>query len=237
MLDNGHFVLGERAGFIRADNLRAAERFHGGKSSDNRVLFRHIGHADRKHDGHDRGKPFGNRGNRQRHREHEGVKQEIKVGCTAGQILADDAENKHKHTNAEHQKAQNFRKLGELFLKRGLGIFRRGECTGDFAHFGVHADARNHRAPAAVNDRRAHIHHVFAVAQRYVFLVAQRNCVNKFVDGDRFARKRRFFNFQACAFNDARVRRHGVARFEQNHIADGEVFAVDFFHVAVAKHF
>lgn len=48
MLDNGHFVLGERAGFVRADNLRAAERFHGGKSSDNRVLFRHIGHADLK---------------------------------------------------------------------------------------------------------------------------------------------------------------------------------------------
>ena len=46
MLHNGHLVLGESARLVRADNLRATERFHGGEFADYRIALGHIRHAD-----------------------------------------------------------------------------------------------------------------------------------------------------------------------------------------------
>ena len=74
MLDDSHFVLRERTGFVRADNLRTAERFHRGQFADNRVFLRHGGHADGQHHRDNRRQALGNCGNRQRYRQHKRVK-------------------------------------------------------------------------------------------------------------------------------------------------------------------
>ena len=54
IIDNRHFVLCQRTGLVRADDLRAAERFHRCQLTNDRILLAHIGHADGKHDRHDR---------------------------------------------------------------------------------------------------------------------------------------------------------------------------------------
>ena len=60
-LDNGHFVLSERACFIGADDRNRAERFHGREFSHNRVGFHHFLNAYRENYRNHGGQSFGNR--------------------------------------------------------------------------------------------------------------------------------------------------------------------------------
>ena len=70
-LDQRHAVLGKRAGLIRADDRCAAQRFNRRQTADDRILFDHALHADREHDGDDRGQALRNGGYRERYRSHE----------------------------------------------------------------------------------------------------------------------------------------------------------------------
>ena len=63
MVNNGHFVLRERAGLVRADDLGTAECFNSGKLPDNGVFLRHICNADGKNNRNNGGKSLRNRRN------------------------------------------------------------------------------------------------------------------------------------------------------------------------------
>ena len=72
MVDDGHLVLSQRTGFIRADDLGAAERFHSGQLADQRLAFTHGRDADGKDDRDHGGQTLGDGGHRQRDRSDEG---------------------------------------------------------------------------------------------------------------------------------------------------------------------
>ena len=73
VLHHGHLILRQRAGLIRTDDLRTAQRLHGGQAANHGVMMAHLGHTDGKHHCHNGGKALGNGGNRQRNRHHEGL--------------------------------------------------------------------------------------------------------------------------------------------------------------------
>ena len=49
---HGHLVLGQRAGFVRADDGRTAQRFDRRQLADDHMTFGHAGDTDSQGDGH-----------------------------------------------------------------------------------------------------------------------------------------------------------------------------------------
>ena len=96
---DGHAVLRERAGLIRADDLRAAKRFHRRQPADDRVAAGHIRNADGEHDRDDRRKALRDGGHGERDRNHKGIEDNVKAEAARAQKLHrenDDADAKHK---------------------------------------------------------------------------------------------------------------------------------------------
>ena len=168
-IDNRHFVLCQSTGLVRADNLRAAERFNRRQFTDDRVLLAHIGHADRKHDGHNRGQAFRNRRNSQTDRNHEGIQKYLSVQTARAQ----KADGKNDDADSQHQHRQNLAELCQLDLQRRFTFLRLCQRVRDLTHFGIHTRRTNHCRAPAVYDRTAHIDHVLTVTERDVFCLSR----------------------------------------------------------------
>ena len=234
MLDDGHLVLGQGAGLVRADNLRAAQRFDSGQPADDCVALGHIGHADRKHDGDNGGQAFGDGGDSQRNRDHEGRDNRIQAELAGGEHV------KRKDEDADHDDklGQGLAKVAELALQRGLLFFGGGQDAGDLAHLGVHAGAGHNHAAAAVHNGRAHIGHVLAVAQRHILAVrAKVEGFDELVDRDAFTGQGGFLDLERGAFQDAAVGGNGIAGFQQHHIAGDNLGRVEGHGFAVTQDF
>ena len=72
-LGDSHLVGGERAGLVRADDRRAAERLHRRQRAHDRVLARHPPRAERETRRDHRRQTLGDRRHRERHRDLEVV--------------------------------------------------------------------------------------------------------------------------------------------------------------------
>ena len=233
VLYHRHFVLRQRARFIRAYHLCAAQRLHSRKAADDGVALGHVGDANGKHHRHHRGQPLRNGGHSQADGHHEGGQHHVKVEIAR----ANQAERKHKHADAQHQPGKHAAKLRKLFLQRRLAVLGVFQGGGNFAHLGVHARLRHHGLPAAVHHGRAHIHHVAPVAQRHVFgagLQGQRAGV--LFHRHALARQGGLFHLQAGAFQHAGVGGHGVARLQHHHIAGHQLLAFQRQLFAAAQH-
>ena len=96
---DGHAVLRERAGLIRADDLRAAERFDRRQTADDRVAAGHVRNADGKDDRNDRGETLRDGSHGERDRDHKGVEYDFKAETARAQELHrenDDADAEHE---------------------------------------------------------------------------------------------------------------------------------------------
>ena len=82
VIHDRHFILGQRACFIAADDLRTTERLNSGEPADDGVALGHIGHADGKYDRYHCGKAFRNRGNGKAYCDHERADHNVKVEIT-----------------------------------------------------------------------------------------------------------------------------------------------------------
>ena len=121
-------------------------------------------------------------------------------------------------------------------MQRGLFVFRFAQRVSDLAHFSIHAGAGDNSFAAAVDDRGAGIQHVFAVAERHVFLAfLQIERFDQLGHGHAFTCQRSLLHFHGVAFKDAAVGRHSVAGFQHDHVAHNEVFAFDCCDLAVAQ--
>ena len=99
MIDYGHNILGESARFIRADNLRTAQRFNCRHFTDYRVAFGHIGYAYGKHNSHNCDKAFGNGRNRKSYSGNKAAERKIKEIGFIGyhEILGNDIECENEY--------------------------------------------------------------------------------------------------------------------------------------------
>ena len=197
------------------------------------MAFGHFGNAYGKYNGNNGCQAFRNSCNSKAYCNHEGFLYQTGVDS----VGAPYAESKDKCADAQYHVGKDFTELAQFFLKRGFAFacFCNSGC--DFAHFGIHAGAYNNSLAAAIYNGGAVIKHVFAVAQRNVFLVAKGKGINLFVYRYGFAGEGCFFNLQACTFNNARVGRNSVACFQRDNVAGNEVFTFYGNKVAVAVNF
>ena len=182
MLHHGHLILRQRARFVAADNLRAAQRLHCRQLADYGIALAHAGYTDGKHNRHHRSQALRNGRNGQAHCHHECGEQRsrIKRACPPY------AYHKDKCTDGQHQPGKGFGKLAQLFLQRSLLIFSLGKRRGNFTHLRIHACRRNDGAPTAINHRASHIDHIGAVAKGDILLsICQAQSRKRF--GDRHA--------------------------------------------------
>ena len=117
MLDNRHLILRERTGLVRADDLRAAQRLYGGKLSDDRIVLRHLCHADGQKDRNDSGKALRNRSNRKGNSDHEG----IEYGSAA---VSDQIDQENESTDQQNHNRQLPAEFLQLQLERRFFIAR-----------------------------------------------------------------------------------------------------------------
>ena len=242
VVDDGHFVLGQGAGFIRADDLRTAERFHGRQLADQCLPFTHGRDADRKNNGNDGGQTLGDRRHGKRDRGDEGRQRDFAEQYHGerfgrGEQFFNNTDHKDEDADADDELGQEAGKLAHLLLQRGLFVFRFAQRVGDLAHFGIHTGRDDDGAAAAVNDGGTGIHHIFAVAERHVFLpLLEIQRFDQLCDGDAFTGQRGFLELHGMTFEDPAVGGHGVAGLQYDDVADHEVFALDRDDLAVAQH-
>ena len=160
-LGHSHAVLRERAGLIRADDLRAAERLHGRESADDRAAAAHVRHADGQHDRHDRGQSLRNG----RDREADGDQERIEHDAAVDRPGAQHADREHHHADAQHEPRQDAAQLRQAQLQGRLILLCLRKRVGDVAHLRLHAGLCDDGAAASVDDAAAKVEHVAAVTE------------------------------------------------------------------------
>ena len=235
MLDDGHLVLSKGTGLVGADGLCAAKGLDGGKLTDNRLALGHLGHAERKHDGHDGDQALGDGGDGKRDGNHKGVEQGGRVGEDIAHAVAEDVNAKDHDADDDHHNGKDAAELGELHLQRRELLLGLGQGAGDLTHLGVHAGADHDGATTAVHDGGAHIAHVLTVAERHVVGAGgELDHVGMLLDGHGLAGERGLFDLHRGALEHAAVGRDGVARLEHDHVAGHELGARQVHELAVA---
>ena len=237
VLDDGHLVLGKRAGLVRADGLRAAESLDGRELADNRLALGHFGHAERKHDSHDGNQTLRDGGDGKRDGDHKGIEQGGRVGKNVAHAVADDIDAKDNDADDDNHDGEDAAELGKLHLQRRELFLGLGQGAGDLTHLGVHAGADHDGAAAAVYHGGTHVAHVLAVAERHVVGAGgELNHVGMLLDGHGLAGKGGLLDLHRGALEHAAVGRDGVARLEHDHIAGHELGARQVHELAVAQH-
>ena len=139
-----------------------------------------------------------------------------------GQLIPgyEQIKGKNEHTDTQHQLAQQLAQLIQLPLQGGLLLSGGSQSAGDPAHFGVHAGGGDHRLTTTEDHGRAHVAHIFTVAQGYIvrlLLATQR--LQDLVDGNGLAGEGGFLDLHGSVFDDAAVRRDSVTGLQDHHIA------------------
>ena len=230
VVDDGHLVLGEGAGLIRADDLGAAEGLDGGQAADYGVAPGHVRDAYREHHGDDRGQALGYGGDGQGDGYHEAVEHDVEVEPARAEYL----HGEYDDADAEHEPGEDLGELAELDLQRGLTLLGARERVGDLAHLGLHAGGGDDHGAAAVDDGGAHVAHVLAVAEGHIGAVLEVDDVDELVDGDALAGEGGLLYLEAGAVEYAAVGGNGVARLKVDYVAHHELGAGHDAELAVA---
>ena len=237
VLDDGHLVLGKGAGLVGADGLRAAECLDSRKLADDRLALGHLGHAERKDDGHDGDQALGDSGDGERDGNHKGIEQGSRVGKDVAHAVAEDINTKDHDADDDHHNGEDAAELGKLHLQRRKLFLGLGQGTGNLAHLGIHAGADHDGAATAVHNGGTHVAHVLAIAERHVIGARGKlDHVGVLLYGHGLAGECGLFDLHRGALEDAAVGRNGVARLEHDHVTGHELGARQVHELAVAQH-
>ena len=242
LLNDRHFVLGQRAGLVAADDLGAAEGFHRGQLADQGLLFGHLRHADGQHDGNHRREAFRDRRHRQRDRRDEAVHggdAELfpGEGLAGKNDVLNNAHGKDHHTDADDQLGQEGGELVHPLLQRRLFLLGLAQGPGDLAHLGIHARGGDHSRAASVNHGGPAVEHILSVAERDVVaaLIAHED-IDELLHRAGFTGQGGLLRLQAVGLQHAAVGGHGIARFKADDVAHYQILALDGDQLTVAKH-
>jgi len=236
---HGHFVLGQGAGLIGADDSGGAERFHRRKPPDEGVALHHLAHPQRQADGDNRGQAFRHCCNRQADGNHEQFNnffqtflggehlQEGQIGAAKG---ADKANQEDQGAYCQGGVSQQFTKLGKAFLERSFLFLHALQHGGNQAKLGGHACAGNHTAPAPVGDHRAHEGGIAAIPNGDIFV--QCYC-SVFLHRHRFAGQGCFFHLEVDRFNQANIRRDVITSLQEDNVTRNQVVGGDGYPVPI----
>ena len=237
MIDNRHFVLRQGTGLVRADDLRTTQRFDCRQFTDDRILFGHVGHADGQHNRHNGGQSLRNGGYRQRNGDHEGVQDCFRqVSAAVRDQRSCEVDREDDHADAHYQVGQDAAELTQLDLQRRFAFLGLRQCGGNLAHFGTHAGCRNDSLSATVHDGGTHENHIDAVAERYIPAFSRRQTLGSFDNRHRLTRQGGFLDLHAGALQETCVGGNCIARFQNDDIADDEIFTVYGHLLSVAQY-
>ena len=223
-----HLVAGERAGLVRADHGRGAERLDRRQLAHDGVGCGHAAHAEAQAYRHDRRQRLRNGGDRERHREQEEAEHDVEAEGRGGE----KARGEHHGADAEHDHAQPLAGAVELLLQRRRLRLRRFEEPGDAPHLRVHAGRHHHRAPAPVGRDRAGEQHVVAVADPGI-AVDRRGLLRH---RHALAGERRLVGPQVRRLDQAGIRRDLVAGLDQHDVAGHDLVRRNPQPLAAADH-
>ena len=230
MVHHGHLILGEGAGFIRADDLGAAQGLHRRQAADHRAALAHIGDADGQHHRHHRGQALGYGGHGQGHGHHEGLENGLQ-GVVA---LHQQVKNEDEHADGQHQVGQGLAQLGELALEGRLLLLRPGQDAGDLAHLGIHARGGDDGAATAIDHGGAHVAHVLPVAQGDIALGG--DSLGGLIHRDALAGEGGLLHFQGGRLQQTAVGGDSVPGLQDHHIPGHQVGAGKHGDLAVPQH-
>ena len=230
--DHGHFVLGEGAGLVGADDLGAAQRLHGGETADDGPPAAHGCDAHGQNHGDHSRQPLGNGRHRQRHRHEKGVQRH----AAAESARPEGPHRENDGADGQHQPGEGLAQPGQAALQGCLLLPGLGQRAGDAAHLGVHAGGGDHGGPPAVGHRAAHVDHVFPVAQGDVSGAAELQGFGEFGHRDALAGEGGFLGLETGTFQQAAVGGDGVAGLQQHHVAHHQLFAGKHGHPPLPQH-
>ncbi len=220
----GHFVAGERAGFVGADHGDRAQGFDGGKATQHGALTRHIARADRQHDGDDGRQALGNR----RNREPDHGEKHVEHGHVP-----------HGNPKGEGQGAQQQNHPGDLAREAVEAARQRGFQHGGLAHHVADAaDFRrapgfhHHTPPLAVSHYGSGVGHAAAFRHGRCLVY----CGGVLLGGHGFARQRRFADAQVFDLQQAQVGWNPGAGFQQYQVTGHQLGRVALGIHPVAQH-
>ena len=233
MVNDGHFVLGESTGLVRADDLGTTESLNRGELTDNSVSLRHIGNANRENDGNDGSKSLGNRRNRKRDRDHKGVENRLKSDRSGGNVCTNHLNTEDYNANSNNEVGEDLGKTCELDLKGSLALLSLCKRVCDLTHLGVHTGSNYNCFAAAVNYRRAHKYHIFSVAESNVAVITCGERAVLLVNGHGLTGESRLLDLERSTLEDTRVCGNGISGLKDDNVADYEVLAGNEDHLAV----
>ena len=232
-LDHGHAVLGQCAGFVRADHVDAADGLARHHLLDQRVLLGHFDDVHREARGHDGRQAFGHGGHDQRYGGDERLGNRVERGG-AGSHEPGHLKHEHQcgHNRAHH--GDHLAELRELLLQRRHTGVGGAQFAGDLAELGVVAHGGDHGTAIAGGHEAAGIQHVRAVGHRGLRI--GEHGVGGFGTRHAFAGERGFVGGQIVRFDEARIGRQLVAGADLQYVADGDVSLRHQRDLAVAHH-
>ena len=206
----GHLVHRQRAGLVRADHRRAAQRLDGGELLDDRAVLRHAVHADRQRHRHHRGQAFGNGCHGQRDRGERDLHQRLAAQQPEHEDQADNDTRDQRQAPPEHV---------ELHLQRRGSRLGLGQHARQPAHLGGHAGGGDEHLCTAARDHRVHVGHVHAFGQ---WRLGGDDACGILGHRVRFTRERSLVDLDAVDHEQPPVRRHTIAGLQQHHVAGHE---------------
>ena len=210
-LAGSHLVQRQGAGLVRADRRRRPQRLDRRQPLHDRVAPRDLPGAHRQQRGHDRGQARRDRRDCQ---------------CDAGdeqrveRLAAGQTQQHDDHQRDRRDRGDDLRQRVQLLLQRSLARLGVGEHVGDVADLGVHARGRHDQLTTAASDRRVHVRHTGAVAQRDV-LAGHR--VGRLADRQALPGQRGFLDLQRRRQDHPAIGGHPVAGLDQHDIARNQL--------------
>ncbi len=217
-----HPILGERAGLVRADHGRAAERLDRGQVLDERLPLRHslTAHREGERDGGQ--EAF-------RHVGHDDPNAEDRADPKPEAGGEPDEEKERAHSQREE--GDDVGDMDDLALERRRpGVGARGE-TGDLSEFGAHARGVDHGAAPAGEDRRAGQHEIGRVGE-----IGMRRDVGRAPFGPRFARERGQVHAEPDGVDQAGVGGDLLAFLQHQQVPADDGLAWNLMRVPAAEH-
>ena len=211
----GHLVQRQRPGLVGADRRGRAERFDRAQPLHDRALGRQGLRTEREHRRHDRGQAGRDRGDGEADPDEEEIVE---------RLAANEADqNDERQSRRGHDRDQDGQ-LVELARERGLLLLDLAQHPGDLPHLGLHPRRRDDHLAAPARDRRVHVRHVDAIAERDV---ATRDRRERLQDRRALAGESRLLDLERRSHEQPSVRRDLVARLEGDDVPGNELFGRD----------
>ena len=221
--DGAHPILGQRAGLVRADDTRRAQRFDRAQTLDKRPSSRQARHAHRQREGDRRQKSLGHVGHDQADREAHCIFE--------GQPCDKPTKREERETDDEGNDRDQPCDAADFSLKRAGVDPDALRQRGDPPQLGVHAGGDDERAGDSSDACRAAEDEFTRVEQRTGGVRELGRAEHRL----RLARHRRQIDID-CPIEQPGVRRDPIALLDQEHVAGHKRAGVDLLPTTVPEY-